>query len=406
VHLLLIHQAFEDEHGAGGTRHIELARALATAGHRTTVVTSDVSYLTGTRRGEVKGSAEGADTVSIIYVRAFPILHRGFAYRVLSFLGFMVSAFWTSLRIHEVTVVMGTSPPLFQAVSAWAVARLRGVPFVLEIRDLWPAFAVEMGALRSKCLIFAAVLLERFLYRRAAHIIINSPGYLRHITKAGVSEDRIVLVSNGVDTQMFMGNDGAANVRTEFGLGDAFVVTYAGALGPANDIDTLLRAAERLRGDSSILMLLVGDGKERRRLEDETKRRGLTNVRFVGPKPKRMMPGILAASDVCIAILRGIPMFRLTYPNKVFDYMAAGKPTILAIDGVIRQVLEAAKGGLAVPPGDDLAIAEAVIRLRGNTDERAAMGKSAQDYVVRHFDRRRQAHEFLSVLERAQLATR
>ncbi|MDZ7696579.1 MAG: glycosyltransferase family 4 protein [Deltaproteobacteria bacterium] len=187
-------------------------------------------------------------------------------------------------------------------------------------------------------------------------------------------------------------------MRRELGLNGAFVVTYAGALGMANDIPTVLRAADRLRDNGRIQFLFVGDGKERRNLEKMAREMKLANVVFAGSRPKADMPMILAASDACLAILMDIPMFRTTYPNKVFDYMAAAKPTILAIDGVIRQVVEAAEGGVFVPPGDDAALADAVLSLATNPEETSKMGLAARDYVVRHFNRAEQAKEFLDLV--------
>jgi len=215
--------------------------------------------------------------------------------------------------------------------------------------------------------------------------------------KKGVPEAKISLVPNGVDPSMFHPEADGGDVRRRFGLGKRFVASYAGAMGAANDLDTLLRAAERLKSCEDICILLVGDGKERPQLERIAAERHLTNVAIVGPQPKSQMAAILAASDACVAILKNIPMFTTTYPNKVFDYMAAGRPTILAIDGVIREVMEAAQGGIFVSPGSDEELAQAILRLYHERAAAAQMGERARDYVVRHLDRRAQAEMFLDV---------
>ena len=144
-------------------------------------------------------------------------------------------------------------------------------------------------------------------------------------------------------------------------------------------------------------MLLVGDGKERPQLERMAAERQLTNVAIVGPQPKNQMAEFLAASDACVAILKNIPMFTTTYPNKVFDYMAAGRPTVLAIDGVIRKVIEDADGGIFVTPGDDEALAQAILRLYNGRVAAAQMGETAREYVTAHLDRRTQAEKFLEI---------
>jgi glycosyltransferase involved in cell wall biosynthesis len=201
---------------------------------------------------------------------------------------------------------------------------------------------------------------------------------------------------------MFDPDADGKRIREQWGLNGQFVVIYAGALGLANDIPTVLRAAASLKERTDVRFVLVGDGKERRNLEVWAKEHQLTNVLFAGSHPKSEMSDILAASDVCLATLKNISMFRTTYPNKVFDYMAAGRPTILGIDGVIRQVVETAQGGVFVPPGDSAALADAVRQLAENRSLAQEMGQAARTYVVEHFNRSKQAHDFVALIERLQ----
>jgi glycosyltransferase involved in cell wall biosynthesis len=400
MHTLLIHQAFSAESEPGGTRHLELARRVVAAGEKFTIIASDVSYLSGRRitRQRRLTTEEEIDGIRVVrnYTPAF--LHRSYLYRVLAFLVFMITSTIAGLKVGPVDLVMGTSPPIFQAVSAWAVAFLRRKPFLLEIRDLWPGFAIDIGVLTNPVLIALSRWLEKFLYRRATHLLVNSPAYREYLISKGVPAAKVSLISNGVEPSMFDPLDGGDSVRQEFNLNGKFVVVYAGALGMANDIDTLIRAAEHLCRNANIHVLLVGGGKELERLQSDVSNRGLTNVTFAGPQPKNRVPAFLAASNACVALLKNIPMFRTTYPNKVFDYMAAGRPTVLAIDGVIREVIEAAHGGIYVSPGNDAAIADAICTLAGNPVLSSQMGKAARDYVVAHFNRRDQAQSFLQVL--------
>jgi glycosyltransferase involved in cell wall biosynthesis len=257
-----------------------------------------------------------------------------------------------------------------------------------------------MGVLTSPILIALSRWLERFLYRRATHIVVNSPAYEGYLHGKGVPRDKITLIANGVDPTMFDPTACGQSMRERWGLKDEFVVAYTGALGLANDIPTILRAAQRLHHRPDIHFLLVGDGKEKQNLEALAAKMGLQNVIFAGSVIKGQMSQVLAAADACVATLQDIPMFRTTYPNKVFDYMAAGRPTILAIDGVIREVIEAAQGGIFVPPGDDQALAGAVLGLAEDRARARALGKSARAYVVEHFDRHQQAEQFAMLLQR------
>jgi len=311
----------------------------------------------------------------------------------------MITSVIAAMRVKHIDLVMGTSPPIFQALSAWFVSVVRRRPFLLEIRDLWPDFAIDMGVLKNPLLIYMSRGLEKFLYSNCDNLLVNSPAYIDYLIKKGISEDKITLISNGVDPAMFSGKGDAKLIRQEFDLNDQFIVTYTGALGIANDIPTILRAARRLKSLSDIRFLLVGDGKERKTLQTLAKEWNLSNVIFIGSKPKYKINEILAASDACIATLQNIPMFRMTYPNKVFDYMAAARPTILAIDGIIRDIIEKSGGGIFVPPGDDGAVANAILRLHGDRSAGRSMGINAHAYVAEHFNRNRQAAQFVKLLK-------
>lgn len=396
MHLLIIHQAFAGPGDPGGTRHFEFARHLVGQGHSVTIVAANLNYQTGAPvvPGAGLAAEERVEGVRVLRAYALPSLHRSFLWRVVSFLSFMLSSVLVGLRAGPADVVMGTSPPIFQAVSAWAVAALRRRPFLLEVRDLWPEFAIDMGVLRQPALIWLARRLEAFLYGRAGHLLVNSPAYRDYLLARGVAAARVSLIPNGVDPAMFDPEATGEALRARLGLQDKFVVTYAGALGMANDLPTVLRAAGLLRDRPAIHLLIVGDGKERPALEAEARAMALPNLTFAGPRPKREMGAVLAASDACLATLRDIPMFRTTYPNKVFDYMAAGRPTVLAIDGVIRDVVEAAGGGIFVRPGSPEELAAAIRSLADNPAAARAMGAAARRYVARHFDRAAHAAAF------------
>ena len=401
MHLLIIHQAFVSPSEPGGTRHFELGRHLLKLKHEVTIVASEVNYLTGNaifKRWSLL-TRQNLQGITILRAYTFPSVHRGFAWRVFSFLSFMVSSVMAGLKAGPVDLVMGTSPPIFQAASAWLVAALRRRPLLLEIRDLWPEFAIDMGILKNPVLIRLSRWLEAFLYARADHIVVNSPAYRDYLHAKGVPTGKISLIANGVDPTLFDPQSPGTEIRKLLGLDGCFVVTYAGALGTANDIYTVLRAANRLRDQKNTRFLFVGDGKERQNLEKLARDLQLNNTIFIGSVPKSKIPMILAASDACIAILMDIPMFRTTYPNKVFDYMAAGKPTILAIDGVIREVVETAGGGVFVPPGNDEALAAAVDSLASNQELSKLQGLAARAYVEKHFNRATHAQEFADLVE-------
>ncbi|MCK6581257.1 MAG: glycosyltransferase family 4 protein [Anaerolineae bacterium] len=399
-HILLVHQAFVSPQEAGGTRHYEFARLLTSTGqYRFTIIASTLSYLTGQHNRSDSDSSLGPG-IQVLRAYTLPSTHRSFLWRVIAFFSFMIMSIWTSRKAGHVDLVMGTTPPIFQAVSAWFIAFVRRKPFLLEVRDLWPEFAIDMGVLKNPILIRMSRWLEAFLYSRATHILVNSPAYRDYMLRRGIPSEKVTLIPNGVDPEMFNPEAKGTELRKRLNLDDKFIVTYAGALGQANDIGTILCAAYEVRDCEDIYFLMVGDGKERVNLERHAQEIGLTNVTFTGALPKSEMPNVLAASDVCVATLMNIPMFKTTYPNKVFDYMAAGRPTILGIDGVIREVVEASKGGIFVNPGSSEELAKAVQMLYDDRDRARAMGRAARSHVVEHFNRSNHVKSFAELLNR------
>lgn len=405
MRILLIHQAFARVDEPGGTRHHEFARHLARAGHQITVLASPVSYLTGEETHRERSGRVEVDDLGVRIIRcpAYGGWHRSFLHRVLSFISFSASTLWQGLRLERPDVVWGTSPPLFQAGSAWLLARLSRARFLLEIRDLWPRFAVEVGVLRWPILVRLSEWLESFLYRRADLLVVNSPGFVDHVLERG--GDQVAVIPNGVDLKMFSQLQMGADLRTRAGIpaGD-FVLIYAGAHGMSNDLGVVLEAAERLRGHQQIQLVFLGDGKEKRALVQAAAQMRLENVRFLPAVPKEEMASMLSGADAGLAILKPLEGYKTTYPNKVFDYMAAGLPVILAIDGVIREVVEEAGAGVFVPPGEPEQLSRAIRELAQHRAEAAAMGERGRAYVAQHFARERLAAEleeqFIKLVQR------
>jgi glycosyltransferase involved in cell wall biosynthesis len=397
MHILLIHQVFVRPDDPGGTRHYEMARRLVKAGHRVTILASPYSYQTGER--VTNQPCEILEPgLEVIRCPVWGSGNRSFAWRTVGFLSFMVSSFFTAMRLPKVDLCWGTSPPLLQVTTTWLVARLRRAAFIFEIRDLWPAFAIQMGVLQNPILIRLSLALERFLYRRADRLIVNSPGFIDHLVRRGADGKKIALMQNGVDPSMFDPDLRGTEFRRLHKLEDKFVALYAGAHGLSNDLGIVLEAADRLRDDPRIIIVLVGDGKEKPALALQASERRLPNVLFLPPVPKHAMREVLAGCDCGIAILKPIPLYGTTYPNKVFDYMAAGRPVVLAIDGVIRKVVEDAEAGIAVPPGDPAALAEAFLTLCGKPELARSMGKKGRQCVVRNFNREVVAGEMEQIM--------
>jgi glycosyltransferase involved in cell wall biosynthesis len=250
--------------------------------------------------------------------------------------------------------------------------------------------------LRSKLLIRLSNWLEQWLYRAADVVIVNSPGYVDHVYQRGAR--RVELVPNGVDCEAFTQPTTTGNLRNQVGNGAAFIVLYAGAHGLSNDLGTVLNAAELMKTRTDIHIVLVGAGKEKQNLLEDAHERDLSNVHFLDPVPKLQIPGLLSQADAGLAILMAIEAYKTTFPNKVFDYMAAALPVLCAIDGVIRDVVEAGNAGVYVEPGNPEALAEAILKLAEDRDWAQQMGKAGREWVAR-YDRRILATELARIME-------
>ncbi len=400
MHILLIHQAFAALDEAGGTRHAELANYLADHGHEVTIISSPVSYLTGQSSQEKpKWIEKQVVRPGVVMLRTYTYaaIHRSFIHRVVSFLSFMVSSFWAGMGVGKIDLVWGTSPPIFQGITAWLIARFKGAPYLFEVRDLWPEFAVAVGVLRNRFLISASLWLERFLYRHADRVVVNSPGYIAHVNANGARS--VTLIPNGADPEMFLPDDDGQEFRKLHDLTGQFVTLYAGAHGLSNDLNVVLDSAEKLRNEPNIKIVLVGDGKEKKNLQARACELQLTNLLLLPAVPKTDMAQTLAAADACIAILKPLELYKTTYPNKVFDYMAAGRPVLLLIDGVIREVVEKAGAGIFIQPGDSAGLAQAILTLANQPERGKGMGSNGRKYIEKFYSRAQTAEKFMRLAE-------
>jgi len=401
MHILIIHQAFAGLDEAGGTRHYELAQYLYDQGHKITIIASPVSYLSGKTANKNSKFIDTQiinDGIKILRVYTYPALHKSFVHRVFSFFSFMMSSLIAGIGIKNVDVVWGTSPPIFQGASAWLLSKLKKAKFLFEVRDLWPAFAIAVGVLKNHFLINASLWLERFLYTHADQIMVNSPGYINHVMQKGAKN--VELIPNGADPDMFTSDAGSISIREQYNLTDKFIVLYAGAHGMSNDLEVILEAADITRKDERVQYVFVGDGKEKQNLIEFAESKNLSNVLFLPPFPKIDMPAVINEADICVAILKPIELYKTTYPNKVFDYMVSSRPVLLAIDGVIREVVEKADAGKFVEPGNPKAMANMIISLANDDKSLITMGKNGQLFIKKYYNRKIIARKLNTLLEK------
>jgi colanic acid biosynthesis glycosyl transferase WcaI len=384
----------------GGVRHWQHTRALARAGHDVTVVTSYVQHKERTIPERYRGRRmvhDVEDGIDVWRTYSTPGYGRDLRSRISSYGTF---AWWSALaglRSPRPDVVVASSPSLPSAAAAAALARARRARFVLEVRDLFPDSAIAMGLLTDPRIIAVSRRLERFCYARADRIVALTEGIRDGIVARGVPAGKVELITNGVDLEI--GADAAPTPAAPV-PDDAFVAMYVGAHGTYSSLGTVLDAADRLRGDRDTRVVLVGGGDRKPALVEEARDRGLANVAFVDPVPKREVPAWLARADACLLPYQDNPLFAGALPNKAFDYLGAGRPIIAAAPaGELTRMVERAACGVAVPPEDGDALAGAIRTLAADRGEARRMGERGRAYALEHYDRARLAARFVALVE-------
>jgi glycosyltransferase involved in cell wall biosynthesis len=404
--VLYFHQYFATRRRSTATRSYELARRLVERGHRVTIVSRDTRRLESGRDEKPTGrvvAREQVDGIDVLYLNV-PYANRYSApVRMASFTAFTIAASVAGALERKPDVVFASSTPLTIGIAGLLTARAKRVPFVFEIRDLWPAVPVALGALKSPPAIKSAEWLERRLYDGAKRIVVLSEGSRDELERRGIPDEKLVLIPNASDLDVFRPDVVDEGFRAHQGLDGRFVALYAGAMGRANGLDQLVDAAATLRrlGDERVAIVALGDGGERTRLEERAAELGLENVRFLPAVPKEELAGIVGAADVTLTIFAPYPILETNSPNKFFDSLAAGKPAVVNLDGWLRRLVEEHEAGVWVPAGNAEALAGALSVLAANPERVERMGQNARALAEREFGRDQMADRLVLTLEQA-----
>jgi glycosyltransferase involved in cell wall biosynthesis len=405
MRILFLTHYFPPEVNAPATRTYEHCREWVRAGHHVEVITCVPSHPKGVPFAGYRPAwyhREVVDGIVVHRVWTFLAANRGVNRRIANFLSYVPSAVFRMCRLERFDVVVGTSPQFFCAAAARVGSALRGVPWVFELRDLWPESIPAVGAMRKSVLLRALERIELQLYRDAAAVVCVTNAFIDNLRRRGVSESKLAYIPNGVNADFWRSGRGA-HARLALGLSpDHFVVSYAGTIGMAHGIDTVLDAAATLKtAQPRVRLLVAGDGAELGRLRRRAADEGLDNVLLPGLLPRERMPDLLAASDAALVTLKRADVFKTVLPSKMFEAMAAARPTILMVEGEARDVLLRAGAGIAVRPGDAWELCMAIERLGSDAAVRARMGSAGAAFIEREFDRAHWAHRYLDVLAAA-----
>jgi glycosyltransferase involved in cell wall biosynthesis len=401
--VLYFHQHFSTPKGSAGIRSYEMARALVARGHQVTMVCGSYGvgktglagpFASGVRRGTVDG-------IDIVEFELRYSNRDSFVRRAITFAKFAWRSTWLALTTRH-DVLFATSTPLTAGIPGIAARWLRGRRFVFEVRDLWPELPREMGVITNPVVLGAMGVLEWVSYHSAHRLVGLSPGIVAGIVRRGIAAERVTFVPNGCDLGIF--TDPARPWRPEGVAATDLMAVFAGTHGIANGLDAALSAAAELlqRGRSDIKIVLIGDGQLKPRLMERAQRENLHNVVFCDPVDKAGLAGLMAATDVGLQLLANVPAFYYgTSPNKFFDYIAAGVPPLINYPGWLQEVVDAQRCGLAVPPDDPAAFANALERAADQRDGLRRMGDRARALAQTQFDRTTLARQWVDWIEGA-----
>jgi glycosyltransferase involved in cell wall biosynthesis len=411
MNILLLHQYFLDSNEGGGSRFNEMTKIWVQQGHKVTVLAGMVHYAEGRKNERFKGKyvliEENDDGVKIIRSHVSNAYNVNFAGRLWAYFSFVLSSCFTGLfkARESYDLLVATSPPLLIGISATLIGRIKGIPIVFEVRDLWPESAIDTGVLTNKWMIRAAYWLEGYIYRVSDLINVLTPAFRDNLIAKGVPEKKITFIPNAADfrisEEVLKGRDfDRERFRDEQGWDGKKIFIYVGAHGVANNLMTILEAADLLRDNPAIMFVLIGSGMEKPKLEAEADKNGLTNVQFLNSVSKQDVFKYIYSADIGISILKKAEAFKAIYSNKTFDYMACKRPVIVAIDGVSRQLVAQAQCGVYVEPENATDLAEKVKYYSLESESKLAdIGGAGYLFAKKHFDRQILATEYMDHLE-------
>ncbi len=397
MRILIVSQYFTPEVGATQTRMHQFAKHLSSMGHSVRVVCEFPNHPEGVIPEEYEGQwvektrLDGFD-VTRLWVRASP--EKNFFSRLLFYFSFMFFPIFKMIFNGEkYDVVLATSPPLFVGAAGWVISFFKRAHFILDVRDLWPAAAIALGEISNPVVVKTAELMEGFLYRMASLIVVVTEGFRDYISKRGVGKDKMIWIPNGTVEEIFQPEEPDGELRKELGIEpDDFVVTFAGNHGIAQGLDSVVEAAEMLRGEK-IKFLFVGEGPVKSKLVRMVEKRDLSNVIFHSRVPLEEITRYLAISDATLVPLRDDDLFEMFIPSKMFDFLACGKPVLLSVRGEAREILKSSEGGMFVEPENPEDLKKKIEYFIEHPERTEEMGERGRNYVLDNFTRKKQAKQ-------------
>lgn len=404
MHILFITDNFPPEVNAPASRTYEHCSEWVKAGHRVTVITGAPNFPKGKVFSGYRNriwQTERVSGIRVIRVWTYITANEGIIRRTFDYLSFMFSSCVAALLVRRVDLVVGTSPQFFTVCSACTIGQLKRVPWVFELRDMWPESIKAVGAIKKNYMLKVIEKLEIFLYRNATLIIALTHAFKASLVDRGIPAEKIHVVTNGVDTERFYPRTKDEVLRNELGLQDRFVAGYIGTHGLAHDLDTILNGAKllnRFSGDTRFCIMFLGDGAVKSSLQQRVRIEGIQNIVFVDTVPKEQVTSYWALLDVAIIHLKNEPLFETVIPSKIFECMGMGLPVLHGVKGESADLVEREGVGIVFEPGNSENFATSLQKMADNPALRTRL-KCNGLAAARKFDRSVLAIQMLEHLE-------
>lgn len=400
--ILFLTQYCPPEVGAPQNRIFEFAKQLKKLGHEITILTAMPNYPKGEIFDEYKGKftfKEEIDGINIIRTWIYATKKTGFVPRIINYLSFTItSVLFGSPLIGKQDAVITESPPLFLGYSGYLISKFKKARFVFNVSDLWPESAIKLGMLHNKTLINLSTWLEEFCYRKAHLVTGQTMGIVNNIIERGFEKEKVHLITNGVDCDLFKPENRSETIRKEFNIDGKFALIYGGIHGLAQGLEIIIEAAKELKEYKDIAFVFVGEGPEKTRLISMKEQYGLDNVQFFPMQPKKNMPNIVASMDAAIIPLKKLDLFKGALPSKMFETLASGVPILLSIEGEAETLIKKADAGICVEPENHTQLIEAIIKLYHDRMLCETLGKNGRSYVQENYSRYNITKRFENIL--------
>ena len=404
MRIVLFHQYFLGKNDPGGSRWNELTSFFSKKENFVIdVLAGNIHYATGKQISlKLWSNKETVDeNITLYRTWTYAGYNSNFIGRVIGYLSYTFSSLIKSIMLKKPNIIIITSPSIFVGISAIILSKIKNVPFIIEVRDLWPESAVATGVLNNKVLLNILYWLEYKLYKLSKKIIVLTPAFKDNI-EARFPEfiGKIEIITNGADFSIMNSDTQRKKIREQNQWNNKQVFAYFGAHGLANDLMQVIEVTKAMQQNTDVLFVLIGDGMQKKSLQNKAKEYKLNNLQFIDSVPKNEVVNYINAADICMAILKKTDTFKTVYPNKVFDYMSCNKPVLVTIDGITRTLIESAQCGLYSEPENLQDFIKTVQKFsKMNKEQLLLLGKNGFEYVKDHFDREKLAERYIEIIK-------